>query len=1092
MEVHHWIARLTEAMRHHEGERLDPERLPPRYELLGEPKAGGMGVVYRAWDRELGREVAIKVLLETPEAKDQSIARLKREAQLAGRLTHPNIVAVHEFATWKDSGRPYIVMQYVDGKSLGEAGIRDFRELARVMAKASRAVQGAHDKGVVHRDLKPQNVLLDRAGNVYLTDFGLALDQGTSSGGSSGDVVGTPAFMAPEQAAGLGADARSDVYSLGATLYFLATGKPPARGGTPEEVLADAVGGIPPPVRKLRSDCPEHLERIIAKAMAKRREDRYGTALELAEALEAYRRMNPIRRHPWAFGGAAAALLAGLAWLVQVRAERQRQHERSLLDGVTTTIDQKDYAAAARLLAILRGHLGDQDERVRSRDRMFRSRLREDLDHESNALFVELWNNERDAADATRGGLRRLSPGEGPGEIGKVEGAVEGLRRLAHQLAAVLAERRYKVAEELIRDMTSSRFGDVSFQSIRAGLLEALQRQMGAPPKAPGEAPPVEGIREALALLRKLDPGCALLKEFEQGLTLRTLHGEAMATGESKEIAKLLARMALENPQSPFTNAVRSHFEEVQEHEIAHLNAGERLRTLRKAGLDSFRDGLTTELERNLKQVQDKPPGSPDPMSQEIQAELAQALAWMKAYDQIWNDAPSAPESAPVSLEKLASFNLPGGLQEAGKDRLARLNERIRAALLEVWSRRFVQAIACGNLKDATHALDESVKAGDPERDAKHRRLAELRSALLSLQARQGSLADGRVLEALRGIEDDYHLMPENGEVVDLIVDAFRRFEPQEANLFLKEYDRLSKRRVLCDSRIRDRIRSWLDQVAERLGDPTAAWKVALEPLKQVNGSDPEAPKVRIERSTLFRRLTWWGPAQDELASVLGRKADHPEALFLRAILKFLQKDYPAALEEFSRQRDAAPDRKDVRFWWAITQNRLNNPAAAEEELNTLFGPGSADSEAQYELALARAERKEYSSALGALKQAELQGMTLSPEGRAVRAAEHESQNEANRKFSRDLRALEADLLYQLEKYKECIEACKAALRLDPDHTITLFLKGRAEYQEARYTLAKRDLQDAMNKFLKAGDLERAEKARQWHYESLNHKDGDR
>jgi tetratricopeptide (TPR) repeat protein len=1093
MEVNHWFARLTETMRHHEDERLDPERLPPRYEILGDPKAGGMGVVYRAWDRELGREVAIKVLLETPEAKDQSIARLKREAQLAGRLTHPNIVVVHEFSTWKDSGRPYIVMQYVDGKSLGEAGIRDFRELARVMAKASRAVQGAHDKGIVHRDLKPQNVLLDRAGNVYLTDFGLAQDQGTSSGGSSGDVVGTPAFMAPEQAAGLGVDARSDVYALGATLYFLVTGKPPARGGTPEEILADAVGGIPPPVRKLRSDCPEHLERIIAKAMAKRKEDRYQTAQELAEALEAFRRMNLVRRHPWAFGAAAAALIAGLAWLVQARGERQREFERSVLVAVVTRIDQKDYAEAARLLEILRGLLGDQDERVRSRDRMFRSRLREDLDQESSALFVELWKNDRDAADATRASLRRLSRGEGPGEIGKVEGAVEGLRRLANKLAAELRERRYGVATSMIRDMTSSRFGDFSFQSIRAELLGTLLGQIGEAPKAPGEPPPVEGIRDALRLLQQLAPGSPLIKAFSKGLSLRTGYLEATAEGlGAKEINKKLGEMEREDSQSLFTKAVQAHFEKVQDREIAHLNAEERLRTLRKEGLESFRVASSSGLSRILSQIQDKPPGSPDPLSQGILDELRQALDWLKDYGQVWDDAPEAPESAARSLERLGSIDLPGQLREAGKANLAKLKERIRAALLDVWSQRFSQAIARGDLEGATRAVDELVKAGDPELDAKHRRLVELRSGLLSLKARQGLLLEGKVLEALRGIEDDYHLMPQNGKVADLIVDGLRRLEPQEGSLFLKEYHRLSERHVLCDAGIRARVASSLDLVAERLGDPAEAWKIALEPLTPANGSDPDALDVRIERSSLNRRLNLPGPASDDLEWVLKRKADHRPARLLRGILRYLKGEYPGALEEFAWLRDTGPDQKDGRFWWAITQNRMKNPRAAEEELSALFAAGFADSEAQYELAVARAARKDYLSALASLKQAELQGVTLSPEGRMVRAAEHEPQNEANRKFFRDLRALMADLLYQLGKYKECIEACRDVLRLDPDHANTLFLRGLAEYKEARYTLAKKDFSEARNKYQKAGAVDQAEEARKWHDESLNHKDGER
>ena len=255
-----------------------------RYELTHLIARGGMAQVYRAMDRQLERPVALKVLFPELSIDRTFVERFRREAQAAANLSHPNIVPVFDWG--EDDGSYFIVMEYVEGRPLS-AVLRDPqrippRQIATIGAGVAAALAFAHRHGVVHRDVKPGNVLITPDGDVKVTDFGIARAMNTEESlTQTGAVMGTAAYFSPEQAEGKGVDSRSDIYSLGVVLYEMAVGRPPFTGDSPVSVASKHVRDMPVLPREANPTVPPALEAVIMKAMAKNPDDRYGSAEEL-------------------------------------------------------------------------------------------------------------------------------------------------------------------------------------------------------------------------------------------------------------------------------------------------------------------------------------------------------------------------------------------------------------------------------------------------------------------------------------------------------------------------------------------------------------------------------------------------------------------------------------------------------------------------------------------------------------------------------------------------------------------------------------------------------------------------------------------
>jgi serine/threonine-protein kinase len=262
-----------------------------RYTVVRKLGAGGMANVYLAEEQELGRRVAIKILNDRHANDEQFVERFRREAKNAAALSHPNIVSIYDRG--EAEGTYYIAMEYLEGRSLkelivsrGPAPVTVAVEYARQILSALRF---AHRHGIVHRDIKPHNVLVDAEGRVKVTDFGIAR-AGTSQMTEAGSIVGTAQYLSPEQARGTNVDQRSDVYSLGIVLYELLTGSVPFNGDTPVEIAMKHLSTVPEPPSAKRPDVPRDLDLIVLRALAKDPDDRYQNAEEMDADLERFLR----------------------------------------------------------------------------------------------------------------------------------------------------------------------------------------------------------------------------------------------------------------------------------------------------------------------------------------------------------------------------------------------------------------------------------------------------------------------------------------------------------------------------------------------------------------------------------------------------------------------------------------------------------------------------------------------------------------------------------------------------------------------------------------------------------------------------------
>ena len=346
------------------------------YTLRRQIGRGGMGVVYEAWENAMERVVALKVLPTGVAVDDRAFRRFMQEAKTAGKLSHQNIVSVHAMGVYENT--PYFSMEYVEGETLAEVlceiknsesetetpfGAKDsivyFGKVAEAFASVADGLQHAHQKGVVHRDIKPSNLILDVDGRLRILDFGLARLEGQESLTLSGDLLGTPLYMSPEQARHqrIPIDHRTDVYSIGATLYEAICDRPPFRGRNHADTLSQIIERDPLEPRRVNAHVPKDLETIVLKCLRKHSNDRYGTAEALGQDLHRFVVGQPIEaRPPGRWEGflsklkreqvrivvlvcfVLCGLLGGflvLRHLEDVQQERNTQYEKAIKSAVT-------------------------------------------------------------------------------------------------------------------------------------------------------------------------------------------------------------------------------------------------------------------------------------------------------------------------------------------------------------------------------------------------------------------------------------------------------------------------------------------------------------------------------------------------------------------------------------------------------------------------------------------------------------------------------------------------------------------------------------------------------------------------------------
>ncbi|MBV8878385.1 MAG: protein kinase, partial [Planctomycetaceae bacterium] len=466
---------------------LDPANQFGKYLLVRPLGRGGSGVVHLAYQKELKRFVALKLLRgsEDPE----TAARFVAEAQLAARLRHPNIVSVYEIG--KHANVSYIALEYVEGVSLDQRGPLPVRKFTQIIRDVAAAIHAAHEMGVIHRDLKPQNILLDRKDRPVVTDFGLAREVSSARDVTeAGIVVGTPAYMSVEQATGERAlDGRSDVASLGAVFYELLTGRQPFLGRTPVDIALAVVNQTPPRPRDLAPDLPAALEAICLKAMAKRREERYPTARAFAEDLQRFLEGESVQAKPQGtlsatvrrlgknktttFVSAAALVLVVLSAVVVAGVRRESQATARLLEARTLE-------SGGRLWDALHAYEQIPDaagevERVRALLRTQDSEAKAKQDQERAATILSEIGGDPSPADRVSIATRALDAWPGfeqayiiralaRQDLGDDPSAYEDLGRaiqvskspLPHYLSRADIARRLGRAEDEVADLTAA------------------------------------------------------------------------------------------------------------------------------------------------------------------------------------------------------------------------------------------------------------------------------------------------------------------------------------------------------------------------------------------------------------------------------------------------------------------------------------------------------------------------------------------------------------------------------------------------------------------------------------------------------------
>jgi tRNA A-37 threonylcarbamoyl transferase component Bud32 len=455
--------------------------LNDRYEVEGTVGRGGMATVYRGTDRVLGRTVAVKVLSEKYAGDEKFVTRFRREAQAAAALNHPNIVGVYD--TGDEDEMHYIVMEFVEGETLADVlkreGPLDPTRAVAIAEDVATALEAAHDKGLVHRDVKPGNVMIDRDGRVKVMDFGIARAAADDTLTQTGLVLGTASYLSPEQAQGSQVDSRSDIYSLGCVLYEMLAGRPPFAGDSPVSIAYRHVNEDPRPPSDVAPSVPRELDAVVLRALAKEPDERFATAEEFRTALDA------------AMGGPDTAPIAAAGGDTDIMpaeapAPPDERPARPARTWLPVALAAAAVVAVAGLLAI--SLAGEDPQAERQRDRQGEGGQEQPVEpttpapasvEEALGLFEDVVVEAVDAGQLTgEAGQKILEKGQAAGSKyfgGDLEGALGELGAAHEEVDKALAEGQ----------LTSTEVGDALHQAI-----DLVAQAMQASP--PATVPPDE------------------------------------------------------------------------------------------------------------------------------------------------------------------------------------------------------------------------------------------------------------------------------------------------------------------------------------------------------------------------------------------------------------------------------------------------------------------------------------------------------------------------------------------------------------------------------------------------------------------------
>ncbi len=758
-----------------------PSGLPvvPGYEVLRELGRGGMGVVYQARQLSLKRVVALKMIRSRTYAGAEELARFKTEAEAVARLAHPNIVQVHEVG--ECDGHPFFSLEFVEGGSLDKklAGTPfAAAEAARLAQALARAMHAAHQKGVLHRDLKPANVLLTADGTPKVSDFGLAKQLDADLGQTqSGQVLGTPSYMAPEQAEGRARDVgpRTDVYALGAILYEMLTGRPPFKGASMFDTLDLVRTADPVPPRQLQPKVPRDLETVCLKCLEKEPSRRYASAEELADDLQRFLAQRPVKARPASVadratkfvrrnkvlvGGVTAVIVALLFGLVRTRleADRAQTAEQNAL-GLANEVQGRlaeSYVDQARLSQ----QQGLWTEAIELYDKALEAGHAQDVDLKLRKARAWFAVNRPDKAGEV---LEEL---KGRDDLGDREAEV-----LLFEGDSLLTKDNAR-AEELIR------------QAQARGLRRPADRHYAEGLLAADSPTAVEHFRAALREDPYHYPAHAML-----GVTLLLL-------GRRAEARDHLAGAEALFPKEPNLKMFRAVALALDGDLPAAKQAAERTR-------GQFRDEETDVLLAILELVHELRRW--DELS-DFALKFAVLKAWVKmlpAMRRVMPDAPAAPDEkallnagkwmrVPPFLRRVVDDLTVGVLGLAGADQEKTLT-RFDAALRvhPEGTLRLIKAYLLGLLGRHAEAAAEFARAADEHSVVPVRRVALTQAALA-----EGAVAFGKAPDAEAGKRAVRHLrealrlgiQPENA--ADLAVVAAKAGEVGLARTVLDEWQR--------------------------------------------------------------------------------------------------------------------------------------------------------------------------------------------------------------------------------------------------------------------------------------------------------------